>query len=177
MIHLLEFESYGEINEAKVPVYNERDYMRSPSAEPEMKVPTEDLVEIIGVLLGSQKHGKIKEIVVDATLPSQGKNAPEYLKSVVSAERERMAKRKYMIHGSRIEKEDRPEDDYTDAISIYVDSEYVVTGTGEKDGKECIFVIPRSFYVKTQRDSSLAQTYTICLFPEQIEEVSYTPID
>ena len=178
MIHILEFESYGGLNEAKtIPVYNENDYMRSPSADPEMSVPQEDIVEIIGVLLGSQKHGKIKNLVVDATLPKQGKNSPEYLKSVISDERERMAKRKYFIHGSRIEKDDRPEDDYTDAINIFVDTEFLVISVGENEGKECVFAIPRSLYGKAQRDPSLSQSYTICLFPEQIEEVSYTPID
>jgi len=176
MKHLLEFESYdSNINKAKIPVYNEDDHIKNPSGEPEMMVPEEDLIEIVGILLGSQSQGKIEMIVADANIPSQGKNAPDYIKDEISKERDRMAKRKYAIYGSRIEKDDRPEDDYVDAINLYVDSEYVITGTGTNNGEECVLAIPRSFYVKTQRDPSLAQKYTIYLSPKQIEEVSYYP--
>jgi hypothetical protein len=172
MKHLLEFESYGPVNEAAtIPVYNEDDYIKSPGAPPEMKVPAADIVEIIGILLGSKDQGKIDMVVVNADLPSQGKNAPAYIRTEMDKERERMAKRKYSIYGSRIEKDDRPEDDYTDAINIFVDSEYVVTGVQD----DAVMVIPRSYYVKTQRDPSLVDQYTLALTPDQIEEVSYYP--
>lgn len=176
MKNLLEFESFnGDVNEATVPVYNESDYMKSTSAAPEMKVPTEDLVEIINIFLGSQANGEIQMVMVDANFPTQGKNAPEYIRKEMETERERMAKRKYAIYGSRIEGKDRPEDDYTDAINIFSDVEFVVTGTGQKDGRECVYAIPRSFYYKTKRQPELTDEYTICIFPEQIEQVTYVP--
>jgi hypothetical protein len=175
MKHLLEFESYeSSLNEAKVPVYNEAHY-RGHDSKPEMSVPTEDLTEIINIFLGSQASGEIEMVVVETILPSQGKNAPEYIKREAERERERMAKRKYAIYGSRTERDDRPEDDYTDAINIFTDVEFVVTGVGQKDGAECVFAIPRSFYIKTKRQPELASDYTICILPEQIEQVTYVP--
>ena len=127
MIHLLEFESFSDFpikeNETRVgiPIYNENIFMQSNNAKPAMIVKVPELISTLTRLLEDQEKGDIAKIIIVAEIPTQGKNAPEYVKKDVQIERDRMAKRKFALYGSRVERADRPEEeDYTDAI-IYME--------------------------------------------------------
>ena len=173
MKHILVYESFEYLPEAAIPVYDEDEFEKDPKAKRDT-VSTTNVVSKVEDLLNKQKNGEIKGLTVVADIPSQGKNAPPYLKDVISAERERMAKRKYSLYGSRQERDDRPEDEeYTDEINIFVDSEFIVDGV-EKGENPGVFAIPRSFYKKVQLDSSLKNKYLIKITPVQIMEVTYT---
>ena len=183
MIHLLEFESFSNfllINEndikGGIPVYNEDIFMKTNNAKPAMMVKSTELVSTLTRLLEDQENGDIEKIIVIAEIPTQGKNAPQYVKDDVAAERDRMAKRKYALYGSRIERADRPEEEeYTDAINIFVDSEFIVKGVVNKLGKDYVIAIPESKSRKAEASASNMEYYTVYIDPKQVDEVFFTP--
>ncbi len=182
MIHLLEFESFSNFlvkeNEVKggIPIYNETVFMQSNNTKPAMMVKAPELVSTITRLLEDQERGDIEKIIVIAEIPTQGKNAPQYVRDDVQIERDRMAKRKYALYGSRVERADRPEEEeYTDAINIFVDSEFIVKGVINKLGKDYIIAIPDSKKRKAEASKSEMEYYTVYLEPKQVDEVFFTP--
>jgi hypothetical protein len=178
MKHLLMYESFSPSNlleEGSIPVYDEDQAAKDPMALPEMSVKTTQIVETVENLLERKADGEIQNVIVLADIPTQGKNAPQYIRDEMELERQRLAKRKRAIHGSRIERADRPEDeDYTDEINIFVDSEFIVEGVEKNDPIGLVLAIPRSFIRKIEMDKSLKEKYTIKLSPRQIFEISYT---
>ena len=87
-----------------------------------------------------------------------------------------MAKRKYALYGSRIERADRPEEEeYTDAINIFVDSEFIVKGVINKLGKDYVIAIPDSKRRKAEASKSEMEYYTVYIDPKNVDEVFFTP--
>ena len=145
-------------------------------AKPAMMVKSTELVSTLTRLLEDQENGDLERIIVIAEIPTQGKNAPQYVRDDVAAERDRMAKRKYALYGSRIERADRPEDEeYTDAINIFVDSEFIVKGVINKLGKDYIIAIPDSKKKKAEASASAMEYYTVYIEPKQVDEVFFVP--
>ncbi len=183
MIHLLEFEAFSNFSliqendiRGGIPIYNEEVFMKSSNAKPAMMVKSTELVATLTRLLADQENGDLERIIAIAEIPTQGKNAPQYVKDDVAAERDRMAKRKYALYGSRIERADRPEEEeYTDAINIFVDSEFIVKGVINKLGKDYIIAIPESKSRKAEASPSNMEYYTVYIEPKQVDEVFFTP--
>jgi hypothetical protein len=166
MKHLLEFESYSPVNEFEVkggiPVYNEPEFVKNPRMKPAMIVKTPELISVVDKFVQDQENGEISLVTVVADIPTQGKRVPAYVVDELAAERKRMAARKAAIYGSRTERADRPEDEeYTDDINIFVDSEFIVQGIVNKLGKDYVIGIP--------------DYYTTYIEPNQIIEVYFTP--
>lgn len=168
------FDSTSLLKEGMIPVYDEDLSIKDPMALPEMSVKSVQIVETVENLLERKEAGEIQSVTVLAEIPTQGKNAPAYIRDEMEIERQRMAKRKRAIYGSRIERDDRPEDDhYTDEINIFVDSEFIVQGVEKNDPIGAVLAIPRSFIRKIEMDNSLREKYTIKILPKQIFEISY----
>lgn len=180
MKHILEFDSYSPIEEAEVkagvPVYNDEEFSRNTSARPAMIIKVPEIKSVINKFIEDQEKKKIEKIVVLAEIPSQGKNAPKYVLDDAAAERERQIQRKTAMYGSRTERSDRPEDDeQTDAINIFVDSEFIVKGVINKLGKDYILAIPESKKKKAESSKEMMDYYTVEIEPRQIFEIFFTP--
>jgi hypothetical protein len=180
MKHLLEFESYSPTNEAEIkggiPVYNETEFVKNPRMEPAMIIKKPEIISVVDKFIKDQESGKIQSINVVADIPTQGKRVPQYVIDELAEERKRMAKRKADIYGSRSERSDRPEEeDYTDDINIFVDSEFMVQGVVNKLGKDFIIGIPASHKRKVEASKEAMEYYTTYIEPDQIIEVYFTP--
>jgi hypothetical protein len=93
----------------------------------------------------------------------------------MTKERERMAQRQQALHGSRIERADRPEEEeYRDEINVFVDSEYTIEGVVREVGKDYLIGVPASFVNKVKREPSLKDYYTVKISPDQIIEIYFT---
>ena len=171
------FNSSDLLEEGMIPVYDEVLSAKDPMAPPEMSIKITQIVETIENLLERKANGEIQNVIVLADVPTQGKNAPQYIRDEMEVERQRLAKRKRAIYGSRIERADRPEEEeYTDEINIFVDSEFVVDSVEKNDPVGAVLAMPRSFIRKIEMDKSLKEKYTIKLLPKQIFEISYSPV-
>ena len=180
MKHLLEFDSYSPMDEAEVkagvPVYNEDEFNKNTSAKPAMVVKVPEIISVLNKFIADQESGEIEKIVVLAEIPSQGKNAPKYVLDDAAAERERQIQRKTAIYGSRTERSDTPEDDeQTDAINIFVDSEFIVKGVINKLGKDYILGIPGSKKKKAESSKEMMDYYTVEIEPRQVFEIFFSP--
>lgn len=180
MKHILEFDSYSPMEEAEikggVPVYNEDEYNKNTSARPAMLIKVPEIISVVNKFIDDQESGDIEKITVLAEIPSQGKNAPKYVLDDAAAERERQLQRKRLMYGSRSERDDRPEDDeQTDAINIFVDSEFIVKGVINKLGKDYILGIPESKKKKAESSKEMMDYYTVEIEPRQIFEIFFTP--
>jgi hypothetical protein len=176
MKHLLEYESYeNPVNEGAIPVYDEGEFVKNTKSKPEMEIKWTQIPAVVEGLLSKVEAGELTSITVLADLPTQGKNAPAYVRELMTKERERMAKRQQAIHGSRIERADRPEDEeYRDEINVFVDSEYTVEGVVREVGKDYLIAVPASFVNKVKREPSLKDYYTVKISPDQIIEIYFT---
>lgn len=180
MKHLLEFDSYSPMEEAEVkggvPVYNEDEFNKNSNAKPAMVIKVPEITSVVNKFIEDQEKGEIEKIVVLAEIPSQGKNAPKYVLDDAAAERERQLQRKTAMYGSRTERSDRPDDDeQTDAINIFVDSEFIVKGVINKLGKDYILAIPESKKKKAESSKEMLDYYTVEIEPKQIFEIFFTP--
>jgi hypothetical protein len=180
MKHLLEYESYSPVNEFEVkggvPVYNEPEFVKNPKMKPAMMIKTPEIISVVDDFIKKQENGDIESIAVVADIPTQGKRVPTYVADELAAERKRMAARKAAIYGSRIERADRPEDeDYTDEINIFVDSEFVVKGVINKLGKDYVIGIPASHKKKAEASKDAEEYYSTYIEPNQIFEIYFTP--
>ena len=175
MKHLLEYESYeNQVNEGAIPVYDEAEFVKDTKSKPEMEIKWTQIPAVIEGLLNKVEAGELASVNVIADLPTQGKNAPEYVRDLMTKERERMAQRQQAIHGSRIERADRPEDEeYRDEINVFVDSEYAIEGVVREIGKDYLIGIPASFISKVKREPSLKAYYTVKISPDQIMEIYF----
>lgn len=174
MKHLLEYESYSPINEGAIPVYDEDKFVKDTKAKPEMEIKYTQIPAVIEGLLAKVEAGELVNVSVIADVPTQGKNAPAYVRDLMDKERERMAKRQQALYGSRIEKSDRPEDDYRDEINVFVDSEYVIEGVVREVGQDYLIGIPNSFVNTVKREPSKKDYYTVKISPAQVIEVYFT---
>ena len=182
MKHLLEFESYSPVNEFEVkggiPVYNEPEFVKNPRMKPAMIVKTPEIISVVDKFVQDQENGEISVVTVVADIPTQGKRVPAYVVDELAAERKRMAARKAAIYGSRTERADRPEEEeYTDDINIFVDSEFIVQGVVNKLGKDYIIGIPASHKRKAEASKEAMDYYTTYIEPNQVIEVYFTPQD
>ena len=176
MKHLLEYESYeNPVNEGAIPVYDEAEFVKNTKSKPEMEIKWTQIPAVIEGFLAKVEAGELASVNVIADIPTQGKNAPEYVRDLMTKERSRMAQRQQAIHGSRIERADRPEDEeYRDEINVFVDSEYTVEGVVKEDGKDYLIAVPASFVNKVKREPSLKDYYTVKIAPQQIIEIYFT---
>ena len=117
MSNILRFQDYineSFLNESGVPVYV------GTAVNPERTIRRNLLVQELISLLGQVHSGALKEVSVLADIPTQGKNAPEYLKDV------------YKELG--VEDEEDQYDPETDVYTgsrdteknVFVDSEFIV---------------------------------------------------
>jgi hypothetical protein len=144
--------------------------------EPAMIIKKPEIISVVDKFIKDQENGKIQSVNVVADIPTQGKRVPQYVVDELAEERKRMAKRKADIYGSRSERADRPEDeDYTDDINIFVDSEFMVQGVVNKLGKDFIIGIPASHKRKVEASKEAMEYYTTYIEPDQVIEVYFTP--
>lgn len=176
MKHLLEYESYeNPVNEGAIPVYDEAEFVKNTKSKPEMEIKWTQIPATVEGLLNKVEAGELASVTVIADLPTQGKNAPAYVRDLMTKERERMAKRQQALHGSRIERADRPEEEeYRDEINVFVDSEYTIEGVVREVGKDYLIGVPASFVNKVKREPSLKDYYTVKISPDQIIEIYFT---
>lgn len=177
MKNLLEFESFGPLNEASlVPVYNSVLYSKSPSMEPESKHQAVAVVSAIKGLLDRMEEGEISKINVIADVPTQGKKAPLYIRDIIEAEKRRIASQMARERGKEITDPDALDfDRYGNKRNFFYDSEYVVDSIVEGVNKKYIIGIPVSFYSKAMKDEETKKYYSVEIYPEQIEEIYYDP--
>lgn len=176
MKHLLEYESYeNQVNEGAIPVYDEIKFFKDTKSKPEMEISWNQIPGVVEGLLSKVETGEFSSVTVTADIPTQGKNAPEYVRDIMTKERERMAKMQKDMYGSRIERADRPEgeEDKND-INIFIDSEYIIEGVVREIGKDHLIGIPASFVNKVKREPSLKDYYTVKIAPQQIIEIYFT---
>ena len=176
MKHLLEYESYeNQVNEGAIPVYDEAEFVKNTQSKPEMEIKWTQIPAVIEGFLSKIESGELASVNVIADLPTQGKNAPEYVRELMTKERTRMAQIQQAIHGSRMERVDRPEDEeYTDEINVFIDSEYAIEGVVREIGKDYLIGIPASFVKKVEREPSLKDYYTVKISPDQVIEIYFT---
>jgi len=160
-------ESNSSLNESGIPLY------RGTSFNPERTLKRNKLLGELQDLLGQVMTGSISELTVLADIPSQGKNAPQYVKDMY-AEMGISGYEKAKEEGDEIEGEE--EDDtydpetgtYTKAKysveeperNIFVDSEFIVKDIDMTKG--VILGIPYSLKRKN---------IVVELDPEAIDEV------
>jgi len=171
MDNLKEFEDFSNyINESsKVPVYNEVESQKNIKATSDVELPYSKVAAKITELLADKKAGIITKITVVADIPTQGKGAPDYIKEVISKERERLAS----IHKAKIGKDSEMDTDdgdfnfdinrFGEKRNLFFDSEFEIVGV--EDG--LIIGIPHSLKGK-------GDEYKAKIKPEQIEEIYYT---
>jgi hypothetical protein len=187
MRHLLEYESYEnveKVNESSIPVYNEETFIKNVHAKPEMEIAPKQVCAVIEGLLDKVEAGEIERISVIADVPTQGKNAPQYVRDLMAKERMRLGKRYTAApdtapEGSRIEKR-RTEtgetyDEFTGEINVFVDSEFVIQSVVREAGRDYVIGIPVSYVRKVESNPSLKEYYTVNLLPQNIEEVHFIP--
>lgn len=128
MKNILSFDSFlneshfGDVNESGIPLY------RGAVFTPEKVLKRNKLLKELQDLLNQVAKGYIDELSVLAEIPSQGKNAPQYLKDIYSE-----------MGVSKEEDEDSMYDPETDVYtgardkhpddmdnSVFVDSEFIV---------------------------------------------------
>lgn len=140
---ILRFEQFkGELNEAAIPVY------RGSSFQPEKKIKSTSVMEEISKGILDMKNGLIKEISVVAEIPTQGKRAPEYLKSVFADAGIKSGDDMYDASGRE--------------KSVFVDSEFIVKSVDKEMGT--IRAIPYSMKRKG---------IEIDIEPSQVIEIFY----
>jgi hypothetical protein len=151
-------ESYYSINESGIPLY------RGSNFNPERTIKRNRLLQELQDLLNQVMEGSISEVTVLAEIPTQGKNAPQYLKDIYA---------ETGMSGSE-EDEDSMYDPETDvyqgnrdinpdepSTGIFVDSEFIVKEIDMTKG--VIIGIPHSL---RRREGVFAE-----IDPETVEEV------
>lgn len=141
-----EFLVENKINEGSIPVY------KGDSFNPVDSIKSSETLRKIQSLLDELSAGNIGEISIVAEIPTQGKNAPDYLKDI------------YRETGM----EEDPYDEETDTYSsrkdyeetIFVDSDFVVVDVDVEKG--VVLAEPRSLRNKG---------VVIEITPNKIEEI------
>ena len=177
MKHLLEFESYEDLDEAGVPIYNMDDFRRNPSNDPEDEVSTTRIFSYVSDLLDQQKSGKVEEISMTVDLPMQGKKAPQHVLDTLDAERKRIEKEQHSLRGSRVEAKDvAPGDNIYggEGRNLFIDSEYIVTGITNLNGTDFIVGLPASKKKEAFESPESIAYFSTFIEPKQVEEVFYS---
>lgn len=175
MIHLLEFESYGSLNES-VPLYNFEKFQKHPTSPPESNLSRKDLTRMIPSMVEKIKNGDLSEVTMTVDLPRTGKNAPKHATDYLEKERRRIEKMVKSTRGSRLEAEDTPEDEGIyggEQTSIFFDSEYILMDFTNDGGDFKIVGIPYSKKKEAYKSPKMMEYYTTIFDPEYIEEIFY----
>jgi hypothetical protein len=175
MKHLLEFESYGSINES-VPLYNFDKFQKHPSSPPESNISQKNLIRVIQNLVEKIKDGRLSEVTMTVDLPRSGKNAPKHATDYLEAERKRIDKMVKSTRGSRLEAADTPEDEGIyggEQTSIFFDSEYILIDFTEDGSGFKVVGIPYSKKRDAYKSPDMMNYYTTIFEPEFIEEIFY----
>ena len=191
--------------EGEIPVYNQLKIKNYPSSRPEALLKPNQVIEACQILLKQQEDGVVDEILITADVPTQGKNAPQYLIDELTAERKRLRDKILSRFGGRIEASDYPtiacekcngsgkvmsqggEVDCSacngkgslreepQKTDIFVDVEYILTGIEAVDGNVFLIALPLSKKDKIKRNSSLESYYKTYISPKQVLEISFDP--
>ena len=165
MRHITLYENFTvkQVFEAAIPVYNEDELQKSPSAEPDFTAKYSELADVLKDFLEMKEKGEISEVTVIAEVPTQGKGTPDYIKDLIQKERERIAN-SMRSQGYNPETDDIDVDRFGDKRNIFFDSEFVVSSISD-DGK--ILAMPYSFYKKGD------MTKIAVIDPLKVDEVFY----
>lgn len=187
MKHLFEYEFYApepKLNEGSIPVYNETSFIKNVHVKPDMDISDKQIPAVIEGLLDKVERGEIEKVAVIADIPTQGKNAPQYVRDIMAKERARLGK-KYTLEpgltpeGGRLERRKTETGDtyseFTGEINVFIDSEYVIQSVVRELGKDYLIGIPISYVYKIENNPSLKEYYSVKILPQYIEEVHYTP--
>jgi len=187
MQHLLEYESYEPkefLKEGSIPVYDEQKFIKNVHVKPEMDINPNQVCATIEGILNRVEEGEIEKVAVIADIPTQGKNAPQYIRDLMAQERRRLGVKytrnpEEFPEGGRIEKR-RMEggetfDEFTGEINLFVDSEYVIQSVVREAGKDYLIGIPVSYVLKVKNNPSLQEYYSTRILPQYVEEIHYTP--
>jgi hypothetical protein len=186
MKHLLEYESYEnqpKLEEGAIPVYNETQFIKNVHAKPEMEINPKQIPATIEGLLSKVESGEIERVAVIADIPTQGRNAPQYIRDLMAKERARLGK-KYTLdpslapEGSRLEKRRSESGDYTEftgEINVFVDSEFVIQSVVRELGSDYLIGIPVSYVIKVENNPTLKEYYSVKILPQYVEEVHFVP--
>lgn len=179
MKHITLFENFdfgSSINESGIiPVYNEVEFRKNMSASPEIELQYSKVIPKIKELLSQQESGIIQSINIIAEVPTQGKNAPSYVKDVIDRERERIIRNYKEDKGKTIDDETKMDDfdfdvdRFGNQRTVFFDSEFVVVGVEEnpdKKGGGFIIGVPVSLQDKG---------YKVKIAPLNVDEIHYTP--
>jgi len=156
---ILRFEEFlnESVYNTGIPLY------RGTSFQPERSIKRNKFIGELQDFLTQVANGTLKEITVIAEIPSQGKNAPQYLKDLYGE----------MGYSDRDEDDDSMYDPETDvylgdrsrnpdepARNIFVDSEFIVKDVDQSRG--VVIAVPFS-----KRKSNI----TVELTPDIVDEV------
>lgn len=156
---ILRFEEFlnESVYNTGIPLY------RGTSFQPERSIKRNKFIGELQDFLTQVANGTLKEITVIAEIPSQGKNAPQYLKDLYGE----------MGYSDRHEDDDSMYDPETDvylgdrsrnpdepARNIFVDSEFIVKDVDQSRG--VVIAVPFS-----KRKSNI----TVELTPDIVDEV------
>lgn len=155
MKHLFLFEDFDvSLNEDIIPVYNEDEFTKNINTKPVKVLKYSQVIPALKEMLKQQKNGEIDKIYVIADVPTQGKDAPDYVQNIIDTERERLARKWKSEIGKNIEMGmdkkdfDFDLDRFGDKSTIFFDSEFIVDGiqtvTRKGTSKEMIVGIPFS---------------------------------
>lgn len=131
-MNILRFDEFinesSSLNESGIPLY------RGTSFNPERTIKRNRLMQELQDLLGQVMSGTLSEVTVLAEIPTQGKNAPQYIKDMYAE----MGISSYANNDEEGEDEDDVYDEETDTYTkpksmqeprernIFIDSEFVV---------------------------------------------------
>lgn len=187
MKHLLEYEAYGEeeiLKEGNIPVYDEQKFIKNVHVKPEMDINANQVCATIEGLLDRVESGELQKVSVVADVPTQGKNAPQYVRDLMAQERRRLGIKysrnpEEFPEGGRLEVRKTPDGDpyqeFTGEINVFIDSEFVVLGVVREPGKDHLLAIPASYALRAKTNPSIREYYTTKILPQYIEEIHYTP--
>lgn len=120
LLRFNEFLLENNINEGSIPIY------RGKSFNPIDSIKTSQIISRIQSFLDEVAAGNISEVTIVAEIPSQGKNAPDYLKDI------------YKETETEIDDYDSENDTYSGRKdydeTVFVDSEFVVTDVDVENG-------------------------------------------
>jgi hypothetical protein len=158
-----------------IPVYNELNFRKNMSAPPEMELRYSKVIPKVKELLSQQESGIIQSIHAIAEVPTQGKNAPSYVKDVMDRERERIIRNYKEDIGKALDDETKMDDfdfdvdRFGNQRTVFFDSEFIIVGVEEdsdKKGGGFIIGVPVSMQDKG---------YKVKIAPLNVDEIHYTP--
>ena len=155
ILKFLDFINEQSVYNTGVPLY------RGTSFEPERTIKRNKLISELKSLLTQVMNGTLSEITLVAEIPSQGKNAPQYLKDIYSEmgydpsrdNEDQYDEENDTYLGNRNRTGDEP------STNIFVDSEFLVKDVDE--ARNVIIAVPYSL----KRKNVLVE-----ITPEMVDE-------